>query len=375
MKLSNIPFTRLALLAAAASYFLGNSASGQDDVIEPKADGSAKETPPAAKADPQMKAVLDKLGELKGLSIPSLSPEDARKQPTPADAVKLVMKDQKKDGPEKVAKVDEIDIKLSTGDVKGRVYKPEGDGPFPVILYIHGGGWVIADLDTYDATPRALCNAVNAVVISTHYRQAPQHPFPAAHEDVFGSYQWTLQNAGKWGGNTKKVAVVGESAGGNMALSLSMMAQAKGMQMPVHQVLVYPVASTSMDTESYREHADAKPLSAPMMKWFFDHTISKEEDRNHHQINLLAADTLKGLPPTTIITADIDPLRTEGEALAKKLQADGVLVSYRNYEGVTHEFFGMGAVVDKARQAMDFAAGNLKRAFDEGSAPLPSASE
>lgn len=392
---------RLALLAvAAATCLLADSATAQAQVgpvrgeeaakggnvpdptlnpptkvVEPKAEESAKETPPAAAMDPQMQVVLDKLDSLNGLPLPGLSPEDARKQPTPADAVKRVMKDQGKDGPEKVGKVDDIDIKLSTGEVKGRVYKPDGDGPFPVILYIHGGGWVIADLDTYDATPRALSNAVNAVVISTHYRQAPEHHFPAAHQDVFGAYQWTLENAGKWGGNGREVAVVGESAGGNMAVALSMMAQAQGLQMPVHQVLVYPVASTSMDTESYRQHADAKPLNAAMMKWFFDHTLSKDEDRTNHEIDLLGAKTLKGLPPTTIITADIDPLRSEGEALAKKLQQDGVPVSYRNYEGVTHEFFGMGAVVDKARQAMAFAAGNLKQAFDDGTAAVHPAAE
>ncbi len=434
MKLIAIPSARLALLAVAATCFFLDSASAQrdgkpvqrdetpaekdtpardtdasgtgdpkmdeassfqatDKAIEPKSEKEMpaevktteapakpaadpkKELPPVAMPDPQMKAVLDKLAELKGKPIPGLSPDDAREQPTPADAVKLVMKDRGKEGPEKVAKVDNIDIKLSTGNVKGRVYKPEGDGPFPVILYIHGGGWVIADLDTYDATPRALCNAVNALVISAHYRQAPEHKFPAAHNDVFGAYQWTLENAGKWGGNSKEVAVVGESAGGNMATSLCIMAQAKGMQMPVHQVLVYPVASTAMDTESYRQNADAKPLNAAMMKWFFDHTLSKEEDRKNHQINLLEAKTLKGLPPATIITAGIDPLRSEGEALAEKLQNDGVAVSYRNYDGVTHEFFGMGAVVDKAKEAMTFAAGNLKQAFDDGTASVPPAAE
>ncbi len=395
MKPLNLSSARLALLAAAATCFLTNGASAQGDLkpvrgedsvtgkeipdpasnppkkaIEPKADDVAKETAPVAETDPQMQAVLDKLGELKGRPLPGLSPEDARKQPTPFDAVKLVMKDQKKDGPEEVGKVDDINIKLSTGEVKGRVYKPEGEGPFPVILYLHGGGWVVADLDTYDATPRALCNAVNAVVISTDYRHAPEHHFPAAHEDVFGSYQWTLENAGKWGGNAREVAVVGESAGGNMAVALSMMAQDQGLPMPVHQVLVYPVASTSMDSESYREHADAKPLNAAMMKWFFGHTLAKQEDWKHHQIDLLGAKSLKGMPPTTIITADIDPLRSEGAELAKKLQRDGVSVSYRNHEGVTHEFFGMGAVVDKARQAMDFAAGNLKQAFDDGTAAV-----
>lgn len=330
-----------------------------DPVLEIPADK------PRARASAQMQAVLDEFTALGGKPITTLSPADARKQPTPADAVKALMKKQGKE-PEKLGKIDDIDIKLSTGDVDGRVYKPEGDGPFPVILYIHGGGWVLGTLDSYDSTPRALCKATNALVISTDYRHAPEHKFPAAHEDVFGAYQWTLENAGRWGGDAKRVAVVGESAGGNMALALSMMAQAEGMQMPVHQVLVYPVATTTMTSESYAQHAQASPLNAAMMKWFFDHTLAKEEDRTDHQINVLEAKTLQGMPSTTLITADIDPLRSDGEMLAKKLQADGVTVAYKNYEGVTHEFFGMGAVVDTAREAVNFAAAHLKDAFAGG---------
>ncbi|RYD22771.1 MAG: alpha/beta hydrolase, partial [Verrucomicrobiaceae bacterium] len=280
-----------------------------------------------------------------------------------ADAVMALMKDKDIPGPEKVGEVDDIDIKLSSVDLKGRVYKPEGDGPFPIILYIHGGGWVIADLDTYDATPRALANGANAIVISTHYRQAPEHKFPTAHNDVYGAYQWVLKNGHQWGGNTKNVAVVGESAGGNMAAAVCIMAQAEGIQMPVHQSLIYPVADTMMDTPSYVENADAKPLNAPMMKWFADHTFASREDAKDPKVALLQAKTLKGLPPATIITAQIDPLRSEGLALAKKLEGDGVKVTYKNYDGVTHEFFGMGAVVDEAKQAMGLVCSELKSAF------------
>jgi acetyl esterase/lipase len=345
---------------APGSPVVGEDAiKGAEIVDEPAVIAAPEKSAPASA---QMQAVLDKLISLGGKPITELSPADARKQPSPADAVAKLMKEQNKE-PEKLGKIENIDIELSSGEVDGRVYKPEGDGPFPVILYIHGGGWVLADLDTYDATPRALAKAANALVISTDYRHAPEHKFPAAHQDVFGAYQWTLENAGKWGGDASRVAVVGESAGGNMAASLSMMAQAKGMQMPVHQVLVYPVATTSMDSASYKQHAQAAPLNAAMMKWFFDHALAKEEDRKNHEINLLEAKTLQGLPPATIITADIDPLRSDGEMLAKKLEADGVPVDYKNYEGVTHEFFGMGAVVDTANEALNHAADNLKKAF------------
>ena len=364
--------TLLAVAFSAAQTLLAadgpDPAPGGPVAGEEAIKGSEVHTPPVVakpagpKANEQMQAVLDQLLALGGRPITDLTAQEARKQPSPADAVKELMKKQDIK-PEKLGKIDNIDIQLSSGEVNGRIYKPEGDGPFPVILYIHGGGWVLADLDTYDATPRALCKATNALVISTDYRHAPEHRFPAAHEDVFGAYQWTLENAGRWGGDASRVAVVGESAGGNMAVSLSMMAQAKGMQMPVHQVLVYPVASTSMDTESYQQNAQAAPLNAAMMKWFFEQTLAKEEDWKNHQINLLGAQTLAGLPPTTIITADIDPLRSDGELLAKKLRSDGVSVQYKNYEGVTHEFFGMGAVLDSARQAVNFAAGNLNSSF------------
>ncbi|MFD0893762.1 alpha/beta hydrolase [Luteolibacter ambystomatis] len=324
-----------------------------------------KELPaaPMAKPDAQMQLVLDELAALNGKPVNELSAGDARKQPSPADAVEKLMKKQDK-SQEKVDTVDNITIKLSSGDVKGRIYRPASDGPFPVILYIHGGGWVLADLDTYDATPRALANAAQALVISTDYRKAPEHKFPSAHEDCFGAYQWTLENAGRFKGDAKRVALVGESAGGNMAAAVSIMAQAKGMQMPVHQALIYPVANVSMDTPSYRENAMAKPLNALMMKWFFDQELANPTtDSTDPKIALLKAKTLKGLPSTTIITAQIDPLRSDGEMLAKKLQADGVTVNYRNYEGVTHEFFGMGGVVDKAKDAVGVVASDLKDAF------------
>ena len=167
------------------------------------------------------------------------------------------------------------------------------------------------------------------------------------------------------------VAVVGESAGGNMAAAVCVMAQAEGIQMPVHLVLVYPVADTKMDTPSYVENANAKPLNAAMMKWFADHSFAKKEDANDPKVALLQAKTLKGLPSATIITAQIDPLRSEGEELAKKLKADGVEVAYKNYEAVTHEFFGMGAVLKESRDATQFAAGELKKAFKNNPARNP----
>ena len=319
--------------------------------------------PKPATPDAQMQRVLDKLATLRGKPIETLSAGEARKQPTPADAVMAVIKEKGKPAQEKTVKVEDIKIDLATGDVKARIYQPEGKGPFPVILYIHGGGWVIADLDTYDATPRALATATGALVISTHYRQAPEHPFPAAHEDCFGAYQWTLKNAQRWNGDSRKTAVVGESAGGNMAASLCLVAQEKGVPLPVHQVLVYPVADTAMNTPSYIENAKAKPLSAAVMKWFAEKVFTNAEDASDPRVALLKVKSFKGLPPATVITAQIDPLRSEGEALAQRFNADGVKVVYRNYEGVTHEFFGMAAVVDQAKAAQELVAAQLSVAF------------
>lgn len=326
-----------------------------------------------APPDPQMKAVLDVLGTLGGKPIATLSPEEARKQPSPADAVAALMKKQDKKGHEAVGDVDNTKVTVGDHSVAVRIYTPKGEGPFPVILYIHGGGWVIADLDTYDASPRALCNAVGAVVISTHYRQAPEFKFPAAHEDVFAIYQWVLQNEGKRNYDSKRTAIVGESAGGGMAAAVCLMAKEKGMQLPLHQVLVYPISDmTDMDSPSYRENAEAKPLNKAMMAWFGQHTLAKPEDAKNPLLSVaLAGAALKGLPPATIINAQIDPLRTDGDKLTKALTEAGVKVNHKTYEGVTHEFFGMAAVVDKAKDAQQLAAADLKAALSRpATAPI-----
>ncbi len=321
----------------------------------------AQSIPPAA-PNSEMRAVLDELAALKGKPIETLTPKEARKQPTPADAVARLMK--KKDlKPEKVGDVDNRSINQKGKDIKIRVYTPEGPGPFPIIVYYHGGGFVIADLDTYDATPRALSNAVGAVVVSSHYRQGPEDKFPAAHDDAWSAYEWVLTNAKKIKGNASRVAVVGESAGGNLANAVSLIARDRKMALPIYQVLVYPVVDSDMTRPSYVENANAKPLNKPMMKWFFDHAATPADAKDPRLAPLATAD-LSSLPPTTLITAQIDPLRSEGEAYAKKLQAAGVKVNYRNFDGVTHEFFGMGAVVSEAKEALNLAATDLKSAFN-----------
>ena len=319
-----------------------------------------------AEPNAQMKEVLDAYAVLSPVPIEDTLPAVAKAAPTIASAVKVVMtKDGKKALPF-TGSTQDFKINVGGGkEVDARAYIPAGSGPFPTILYIHGGGWVIGSLDAYDASPRALCELTKAVIISTDYRLAPANKFPTAHDDTLTAYQWVLKNAGTYKGNPSKVAVVGESAGGNMAASICLEAKKKGLQMPVAQVLVYPVANYDFSTQSYKENEKTKPLSAEGMKWFFKYYLAQPEDGNNPRLSILQAADFKGLPPATIIAAEIDPLRTEGMQLADKLKSAGVSVTYKMYPGVTHEFFGMGAVVDEAAQAEEFAAAGLKKSFGE----------
>jgi acetyl esterase/lipase len=188
-----------------------------------------------------------------------------------------------------VAKVEERSFPGPGGAVPIRIYWPQGvdmkSSP-PVVLYIHGGGWVIADLDTYDASPRAIANLSKAIVVSTHYRQAPEHPFPAAHEDTLAAYTWVLADAGKLGGDPKRVAVIGDSAGGNMAADIAIAARDQKLQAPLAQVLVYPVAGDDTNTPSYIENANAKPLSKAAMEWFIRYTFKDPKDAHDPRIAL-----------------------------------------------------------------------------------------
>ena len=318
---------------------------------------TAKET--LGKPDSQMQAVLDKLSELGGKPLETLTPAEARKQPGPADAVKAVLEANGKGvEPEPVGEVKDVTFTSGGTKLPARVYTPEGEGPFPVLVYFHGGGWVIGSLDAYDASCRALCNAAGCLVVSCDYRRAPEHPFPAATDDALAAYQWALEHAAEWNGDVEHVAIGGESAGGNLAAVTCLRAREEAIDLPVHQLLVYPVTNDKLDTTSYVEHADAKPLNRVMMEWFFKQYVGSGS-LGEAAFPLQAAD-LSRLPPATIITADIDPLRDDGKGYAAALEKSGVKVRYKNYAGVTHEFFGMGAVVDKAKEAVEFAAVGVK---------------
>ena len=322
--------------------------------------------PALAQADPnaQMPEVLNAYGKLSPVPIEKTTPAVAKAAPTLATAVKAVMTKDGKKAPAFTGTTKDFKIDVGEGHkVDARAYVPAGDGPFPTILYIHGGGWVIGSVDSYDATPRALCELTKAVVISTEYRQAPANKFPSAHDDTFSAYKWVLANAGQYKGDPKKVAVAGESVGGNMAAEICLEAKKQNMQMPVHQLLVYPVVGYSFETKSYKDNETTKPLSAEGMKWFFKYYLNKPEEGNDPRVNLTQVKDLAGLPSATVIAAEIDPLLTEGKEFADRLQAAGVAVQYKMYPSVTHEFFSMGAVIDEAKQAEEFAAEQLKMAF------------
>jgi acetyl esterase len=343
-----------------------------DSVAAPVATGTAATPQPVKPAGPapewapnigpEMQTVIEKLASLSGPTPPEKLPVgEVRKAPSATDATMAVMKDFGIPAPPST--LDTMSREVAPG-VKARIYTPKGaTGPLPVVVYYHGGGWVIATLDTYDPSVRALAEQTGAIFVSVAYRQAPEHKFPTAHNDSFAAYQWVLKNAASFKGDPKRVAVAGESAGGNLAAAVCMMARDKGVMQPKHQLLVYPIAGYDLNTPSYQKNAAAKPLSKPFMAWFFDKYLRTPADGKNPMISLVTAPNLKGLAPATVIGAGIDPLMSEGKTYADKLQAAGIPVTYKLYDNVTHEFFGMGAVVPQAKEAEALAAAELKKAL------------
>lgn len=321
-------------------------------------------TPTEAQPTAEMQAVLDKLAELGAKAFHKLSVSEARSQATPADAARAVQWEERiPAGPEGKVAARDIAIPTENGNLPARVYMPEGEGPFPVIVYYHGGGWVVADVNVYDATPRGLVVGTNAIVVSVDYRHAPENKFPAQHEDAWAAYAWVVENIHTMNGDASRIAVAGESAGGNLAANVAIMARDMEATVPLHQLLVYPIAGDDMNTPSYQEHAEAKPLGKADMEWFVGHVFASMDEAADPRVDLYAREDLENLPPATIINAEIDPLRSDGELLAEALEADGVEVNQQTFAGVTHEFFGMAKVVPEAKQAMDLAISDLNDAF------------
>lgn len=325
-----------------------------------------------ARPDMMMQKVLDTFAELGPKPIETLSPQEARLQPTPADAVKkLLGSTRESEDPTLGIQTRDITIPGAAGPLQARVYSPnlDSDDLKPLVVYFHGGGFVIADLDVYDGAPRGISRFADVVVLSVHYRQAPENKFPAAHDDALAAWKWAVDNAQSMGGDPSKIAIMGESAGGNLAAATAMQARDQGLTAPAHMVLVYPVAGNDMTLPSYVENATAKPLNKPMMEWFVGHYFNDKTETEDPRINLVEADLI-GLPSATIILAEIDPLRSEGELLVERLEQAGVDVRHKTFHGSTHEFFGMGLIVPDAAAAQTFAAHELKRAFETAILPI-----
>jgi acetyl esterase len=338
------------LLAASALLLVARWATGKSA------------TGPVPEAS--MQKVLDALKQLGPKPIENLSPAEARLQPLPGDAVKAIMAQEGIPAPSSATSVTVThrEINGAAGSIPLHIYTPQGTGPFPVLLYFHGGGFVIAETADYDASPRALAEGADVIVVAVDYHRAPEFKFPHAPNDAWTSYQWVRSHAAEFDGDPTQIAVGGESAGGNLATVVSMMARDRNQEMPLHQLLIYPLVDNDMSRQSYRINANAAPLNRAMMHWFFRHYADERDLLNPYALPMKAG-SLADLPDATIITAEIDPLRSEGKAYAARLLASGVAVSQRDYPGVTHEFFGMGAVVPAALEAEKFACECLKQAF------------
>ncbi len=359
LPIAAVAITGLSLAACAAGDKKGSTMDSSN--MEMPAGAAASK--PMGVADADMQAVLDQLGAMHGKPVESLSAAEARKQPTPTDAVKaLLAKQGKPAAPPPGATLTNRMVAGAASELPANIYTPDGPGPFPVIVYYHGGGWVIASKDVYDGGARALAIDTKSVVISADYRLAPEHKFPAAHDDALAVYKWALANAASLKGDPARVALAGESAGGNLAVATAIAARDATLQAPLAVISVYPIAVGNTNTPAYAENANAKPLNRAMMAWFFDKYARTDADLADPRINLVGAD-LRGLPPVAIINAQIDPLRGDGEMLAEKIRAAGGSVQQKTYDGVTHEFYGMGAVVAKAKDAEGYAAAALATAF------------
>lgn len=314
----------------------------------------------------EMKKVLNEIDKQnvkqKVKPFNQLTAAEARKQPTTADAVKNLMKQEKIKPTNDKIDVEDIMIDGAAGKLSAKVFYPPGKDIKPVVVYFHGGGWVVGTNKSEETIPRTLASKMNAIFVAVEYRKAPEHKFPAAHDDAFAAYKWVLSNTGALGGDPKKIAVAGEEVGGNLALNVAIRARDEKIQQPVHQLVIYPVASNYFETNSYKENTNSEPLDKSTMEWYFSQYLNKPEEKKDLRINLLLANFLS-LKPTTIITAEIDPLRSEGRDLADKMKEQNVEVNYKIYRGVTHDFFEMAPVLKEAREAQQFATKEMKKTF------------
>lgn len=309
--------------------------------------------------DPEVEAILDVLNQQDVPSMPSLTPQAARKQFNEINEFAES---------ESVHRTQDIEISGPDGSITLRAYRPTDEDGLPVIVFLHGGGFVLGGLDTHDNVCTALANRANALVLSVDYRLAPEHPFPAALEDSYAALEWAKRYAGDLGGDPDRLAVAGDSAGGNLTAGVTLLAADRDGPEIDHQVLIYPVVgggAVGAPPDSYEENAEGYFLEADEMEWFQQSYVQDPiHARNEYAAPLLARD-LSGLPPASIVTAGFDPLRDEGIQYARQLADDGVEVTHRNYEAMIHGFVSMTGLVSQANDCLDELATDLSAAFSK----------
>lgn len=308
--------------------------------------------------DPQAKALLDQMVAAGTPPRHTLPVEEARR--LALNVIPLAGE------PEEVAYTEDRQIPGPGGDIPTRLYYPKhgGDGPYPALVYFHGGGWVIGSIETLDPVCRSLANGAGCVVVSVGYRKAPEHKFPAAVEDAYATTEWVAGNAAELQIDPTRLAVGGDSAGGNLATVVTMLARDKAGPKLVFQLLVYPVTDHySANTASYQENAEGYYLSRGDMIWFWNHYLADEADAKNPMASPLRAENLSGLPPALVITTEYDPLRDEGESYAARLKQAGVAVQQTRYDGMIHNFFRLGGIIDAGKAAINEACTALRAAF------------
>ena len=309
--------------------------------------------------DPQAQALLELTAEFRLVPNHQKTAQQAR-----ADTLERTAAMRELGGdPEPLASVEDRVIPGPGGDLPVRIYTPEGASG-GCILYFHGGGWVICNLDTHDGPCRALANLSGSTLISVDYRLAPEAKYPAAADDSYAATCWASEHAAELGIDASRIAVAGDSAGGNLAAVVAQMARDRGGPALAFQVLVYPVTDRDFSTGSYAEHGDSGDLlSAADMTWYWDQYLESAAQATEPYAAPLQASDLSGLPAALVITAEYDVLCDEGEAYARALEAAGVPTTLSRYDGVFHGFFNMAPMLDKATAAQAQAGAALRGAL------------
>lgn len=311
---------------------------------------------------PDVRAMLEKVATLGLSKIQDMSPPEARAQMEALVRARDIP-------PPVVGKASDRTIPGPDGAIPVRVYTPDGagDAPLPILVYFHGGGHVIGSLDTHDGPARSLCSGGNCIVVSVDYRMGPEHRFPAAVEDAWAATVWAAANAGEIGGDAARIAVGGDSAGGNLATVVALMARDAGAPHLAYQLLIYPLVDyrcAAAGYQSYRTYAEGYGmLEGSTMGWFADNYLRTPADAEDWRASPILAPDLSGLPPAIVLAAECDVLVDEGKAYTEKLRAAGVAVEYVTYEGLIHAFFPLTKILAGADAANEKAGQALRHAL------------